>query len=153
MTDWPVIWLGVIAISVALMALIQVVVLIAIARLALQAVRGVRELRSEIRPLIEKVNQVADDARAISGMAVMQVERLEEMLGLDGRAVRRDPGGHSQRRHRPLAAGVGDHRRDQSHFLGLRAEIRRFPPPPRRRRRAVRGMNGGPPLTSHAAGW
>jgi hypothetical protein len=79
-TDWPVIWLGVIAVSVALMALIQVVVLIAIARLALQAVRGVRELRSEIRPLIEKVNQVADDARAISGMAALQAVRLEEML-------------------------------------------------------------------------
>jgi len=79
-TDWPVIWLGVIAISVALMALIQVVVLIAIARLALQAVRGVRELRSEIRPLIAKIDQMADDARTISGKAVMQAERLEVML-------------------------------------------------------------------------
>jgi len=79
-TDWPVIWLGVIAISVALMALIQVVVLIAIARLALQAVRGVRELRNEIRPLMDKINQVADDARAISARAVMQVDRLEAML-------------------------------------------------------------------------
>ena len=81
MTDGQGIWLAVIAISVALMALIQIVVLIAIARLALQAVRGVRELRSEIRPLIEKVNQVADDARAISGKAVQQVERVEAMLG------------------------------------------------------------------------
>ena len=81
MTDWSVTWLGVIAVSVALMALIQIVVLIAIARLALQAVRGIRELRSEIRPLIEKVNQVADDARAISGKAVAQVERLEALMG------------------------------------------------------------------------
>jgi hypothetical protein len=80
-TDWPVVWLGVIAISVALMALIQIVVLIAIARLALQAVRGVKELRSEIRPLIEKFDKVADDARTISGKAVAQVERIETLLG------------------------------------------------------------------------
>ena len=53
MSDAGVVWLAVIAISVAVMALIQIVVLIAIARLALQAVRGVKELRSEIRPLIE----------------------------------------------------------------------------------------------------
>jgi ABC-type transporter Mla subunit MlaD len=80
-TDWPVIWLGVIAISVAVMALIQIGVLIAIARLATQAARGVRELRSELRPLIEKIDKVADDARTMSGKAVAQVERLEALLG------------------------------------------------------------------------
>lgn len=81
MSDAGVGWLAVIAISVALMALIQVVVLIAIARLALQAVRGVKELRSEIRPLIDKVNQVADDARTISAKAVAQMDRLEALFG------------------------------------------------------------------------
>lgn len=81
MSDAGVVWLAVIAISVAVMALIQIVVLIAIARLALQAVRGVKELRSEIRPLIDKVNRVADDARAMSARAVAQFDRLETLVG------------------------------------------------------------------------
>lgn len=80
MTDSAVVWLAVIAISVAVMALIQIVVLIAIARLALQAVRGVRELRSELRPLVEKINQIADDARSVSARAVAQSQRLEALL-------------------------------------------------------------------------
>ena len=64
MTDWSVIWLGVIAISVALMATLQIAVLIVLLKAALMALQGVRELRSEIGPLIEKIHQVADDARA-----------------------------------------------------------------------------------------
>jgi hypothetical protein len=79
-SDWQVIWLGVIAIAVALMALIQIVVLAAIARLALQAVQGVRELRQEIRPLVEKVNKIADDATRVSGMAVSQIQRIDALV-------------------------------------------------------------------------
>ena len=80
MSDWQVVWLGVIAVSVALMALIQIVVLAAIAKLAMQAVAGVRDLRREIRPLFEKVNKVADDATRISSQAAAQVERLDALV-------------------------------------------------------------------------
>jgi hypothetical protein len=79
-TDWQVVWLGVIAIAVALMALIQIVVLVAIARLAMQAVAGVKDLRREIRPLIDKVHKIADDASRVSGQAVRQVERLDGLI-------------------------------------------------------------------------
>lgn len=80
MSDWQVIWLGVIAVAVALMALIQIVVLAAIAKLAMQAVAGVQELRREIRPLFDKVNRIADDATRISGQAAAQVERLDALV-------------------------------------------------------------------------
>ena len=80
MSDWQVVWLGVIAIAVALMALIQIVVLAAVAKLAFQAVAGVKDLRREIRPLIDKVNKIADDATRISGQAAAQVERLDTLI-------------------------------------------------------------------------
>ena len=77
MTDWQLVWLGVIAIALSLMALIQIVVLIAIARLAWQAVQGVRDLRREIRPVMEKVHR---DATRVSSMAVAQAERLSAFV-------------------------------------------------------------------------
>lgn len=80
MTDWQLVWLGVIAIALSLMALIQIVVLIAIARLAWQAVQGVRDLRREIRPVMEKVHRVADDATRVSSLAVAQAERLSAFV-------------------------------------------------------------------------
>ena len=80
MTDWQAVWLGVIAIAVSLMALIQIVVLIGLARLAFQAVAGVRDLRKEIRPLIDKVNRIADDVNRISGIAVAQAERVQTLM-------------------------------------------------------------------------
>jgi hypothetical protein len=79
-TEWSVVWLAVIAIAVALMALIQIVVLAGLALLVRQAIGGVRDLRREIRPLLQKVDRIADDATRVSGMAVAEVERLSALV-------------------------------------------------------------------------
>jgi hypothetical protein len=79
-SDWQGIWLGVIAIAVALMALLQIVVLTALALLVRQAIAGVRDLRREVRPLVDTVQRIADDAEKISGLAVAQAERIDGLL-------------------------------------------------------------------------
>ena len=84
MTD---VWLGVIAVSVAIMALIQLVVLGAIARLALLAIQGVRDLRRDVQPLIEKVNKIAEDVNRVSGIAAAQAERIDHVMASTARRI------------------------------------------------------------------
>ena len=80
MTDWQLVWLAVMAISLAVMAAIQV----GIALVALKAVRelsgSVSEMRRDVKPLIEKANKIADDAQRATSLALTQVERVEQLL-------------------------------------------------------------------------
>lgn len=80
MSDWSVVWLGVIAISVAVMATLQIALLLILLKAALMALKSMRELRKEVGPLVEKLHKVADDANRVSGLAVAQAERLDALL-------------------------------------------------------------------------
>jgi hypothetical protein len=79
-SEWSVVWLGVIAISVAVMATLQVALLLMLLKAALMALKSMRELRKEVGPLVEKLHKVADDANRVSGIAVAQAERLDALL-------------------------------------------------------------------------
>jgi hypothetical protein len=74
------VWLGVIAISVALMATLQVALLLVLLKAGLMALKSVRELRKEVGPLVEKLHKVADDANRVSSLAVAQAERLDALI-------------------------------------------------------------------------
>lgn len=73
-------WLGVIAVAVLVMAIIQVVVLLQVGRLAKQAAAATADLRKELTPLIAKVNKVADDAGKLSALALTQLERVDRVM-------------------------------------------------------------------------
>jgi hypothetical protein len=79
-TDWAVIWLGVIAVAVAIMALVQIGVIVVALRLARQLSVTVDELRREIGPLVEKVHRIADDAARATSLATIQIERIDDIL-------------------------------------------------------------------------
>jgi hypothetical protein len=79
-TDWQVVWLGVIGVSVAVMMIIQVAAIVAGIMLARQLTASIQELRKEIRPLAEKVNRVADEAVRVSSLATVQMERVDRLL-------------------------------------------------------------------------
>lgn len=74
------VWLGIIAVSLLVMALIQVGVLIGLLKVAREASAATRDLRRELTPLIVKVSKVADDAGRVSALALTQMERVDHLL-------------------------------------------------------------------------
>ncbi len=74
------VWLGIIAVAVLTMAIIQIVVGLQLMRVAKDAATTMQEFRAEIRPLIQKAHKVADDAGRVSAMALTQVERVDRLM-------------------------------------------------------------------------
>jgi hypothetical protein len=80
-TDAQTIWFGLVAVALLTMAVTQVITAIQIARTAKVVSRTVVELRQELRPLIDKLSRIADDAARGTALAVAQVERIDRVLG------------------------------------------------------------------------
>lgn len=80
MTDWQVVFLGIMAFALVAMALAQVAVAVALARSVKHLLGTVDELKREVRPLMDKVNRVADDAGRVSALAVIQAQRIDAMI-------------------------------------------------------------------------
>ena len=78
--NWQVVFIGIIAFSVLIIAIGQIVLAIALARVAKQALTAITQLQTEVRPLLDKVNRIADDAGRVSQLAVIQAERLDEFV-------------------------------------------------------------------------
>jgi uncharacterized protein YoxC len=74
------VWLGVIAVAVLVMAIVQVAVLIRLAQVAKETSATARELRRDLTPLIAKANRIADDAARVSALALTQMERMDHVL-------------------------------------------------------------------------
>ena len=60
---------------------LQVALVIVAIKLALQAAKTVQEIQRELMPLVAKIDRIADDAARASALAVVQVERLDQMFG------------------------------------------------------------------------
>ena len=74
------VWLGVIAIAVLVMAIVQVAVVIRLSQVARETSAATRDLRRDLTPLIEKANRIADDASRVSALALTQMERMDHVL-------------------------------------------------------------------------
>jgi len=74
------VWLGVIAVAVLVMAIIQVAVVLQLLKVAKSAAAATADLRKELTPLIAKVNKVADDAGQVSALALTQLQRVDRVL-------------------------------------------------------------------------
>jgi hypothetical protein len=74
------VFLGVMAVSLAVMAIIQVALIVA----GISAIRKLgavaEELRREVAPLIDKVNRIADDANRVTSLAALQLERVDQFM-------------------------------------------------------------------------
>ena len=94
MTDWNLVFLGVIAAATLIMALIQIgmiVVAAGVAKKAQAAVAGAQDalakaqqtitsVREDIRPLITKVNAIADEASKTAALATAQAQKVDRMV-------------------------------------------------------------------------
>ncbi len=94
MTDWGLVFLGVIALATLVMALIQVAVFVVTARLAKQAQQAVSKaqetlttaqqtmtsVREEIRPLIASANGIAEEASRAATLATAQVHKVDRLV-------------------------------------------------------------------------
>lgn len=80
MSDWSTVFLGVIAVATLLMALLQVGAVVAVARVVKRVDRLATEVRGEIRPLIARAQDIAEDASRAASLAAAQVERVDAMM-------------------------------------------------------------------------
>ena len=80
MTDWQVVYLGIMAFALVVMALAQLAVAVALAKSVKHVVGAIDDLKREVRPLMDKVNRVADDANRVSKLAVVQAERIDALI-------------------------------------------------------------------------
>ncbi len=80
MTDWQGAALVVMAAALVVMAVIQVAAIIAAMRLARQITATTEALRREVRPLIDQVRRIADEAERASRLASAQVARVDQLL-------------------------------------------------------------------------
>ncbi len=81
MTDASNVLLGIIAISVFLMAAMQIGAVILLARSVKRMMSIVEDVQREIKPLAAKVNAIADEAQRAAALASKQVERVDALVG------------------------------------------------------------------------
>jgi hypothetical protein len=93
-TDWRTVFLGVIAAATLIMALIQIgmiIVAAGVAKKAQAAVAGAQDalakaqqtitsVHEDIRPLITKVNAIADEASKTAALATAQAQKVDRMV-------------------------------------------------------------------------
>jgi hypothetical protein len=78
--DWSQVFLGVIAVATALMALMQIGAVVVLARVATQ-VRGiVSTLQQDIRPLITRAGVIAEEASKTATLATAQAQKIDRLV-------------------------------------------------------------------------
>lgn len=80
MTDWSVTFLGVIAVSTMLMALIQVGAVVATLRVARETQKVLTTVQQDVRPLIAKATTIADEASKTVALANAQVQKVDTLV-------------------------------------------------------------------------
>ena len=80
MTDWQVVFLGIIALALVAMAGAQVYMGLTVARASRQVTDTVESLRRDVGPLIDKATKVTGDAARVTELAVLQAERVDRMV-------------------------------------------------------------------------
>ena len=80
MTDTAELFLGVIALAVLVMALIQVGAIIAGLRLAKRVDRMADQLERDVKPLIANLTNVSSEAARAAAMASAQLERFDKVF-------------------------------------------------------------------------
>lgn len=80
MNDWSQAFLGVIAVSTALMAVMQIGAIVVLAKVARQVSEIVGTLQKDVRPLIGKANQIAEEASRTAALATAQAQKIDRLV-------------------------------------------------------------------------
>lgn len=78
--SWSETFLGVIAGATLVMALIQVGAIVALARVMRQVQQSLTTVQQDIRPLIAKATDVAEEARRTAVIATAQAEKVDRLM-------------------------------------------------------------------------
>jgi hypothetical protein len=79
-TGWELLFLGIIAAALVAMAAAQMIVAREVAKMARQTIETTQEFRRELRPIVEKLQKITDDAGKVTALALVQVERVDLAL-------------------------------------------------------------------------
>src|SRR4030095_12839592 len=79
-SDLSVIFLGIIALAVTVMASVQVCVIVYGARLARRVDQIALQIDREIKPLLTNLNKVGEEAARAAQLAATQVERVDRLF-------------------------------------------------------------------------
>lgn len=80
MNDSAAVFLGVIAASTLIMALLQVGALIAILRLAKDAQKAMASVRQDVTPIITRANAILDEASRSAALASAQMQKVDRLV-------------------------------------------------------------------------
>lgn len=80
MSDWALVFLGVIAAATLVTAVMQVVVLVAAGALVRRVRRFVDVIEQEVKPFLGHMNSIGRDASRAASLAAAQVERVDRAL-------------------------------------------------------------------------
>ena len=80
MNDWNQVFLGVIAVATALMAIVQIGAIVVLARVAGQVQGILAIIQTDIRPLIARANVIAEEASRTATLATAQAQKIDRLL-------------------------------------------------------------------------
>ena len=84
---WILACLAVMAVALVAMAVGQLVLALTAARMARQASVTITQFQRDLRPIIDKVQKIADDASRTTALVGLQVERIDKMIDSTTRRV------------------------------------------------------------------
>jgi predicted PurR-regulated permease PerM len=113
-STWSVVFLGIIAVATLAIAIVQISVLIAAGRAARRVGQFMDEAERELKPIISHLNAITRDASKAAALAVVQVERLDQMWSQVGSRV-------EQTVSSALSVFLGPARQGRALLLGFQA--------------------------------
>jgi hypothetical protein len=86
-SDSAVVFLAIMAVALVVMAAAQIALMVVGLRVAKQVTATAEELRREVRPLLDKVHQLTDEATRVTTLAYAQVERVDMLMASTAQRV------------------------------------------------------------------
>lgn len=82
MSDWAVVFLGVIAAATLVTSILQVAVLLAAGQLLRRMGRFVDLIEQEAKPILDQLHSISRDASRAAALATAQVERVDRLFAM-----------------------------------------------------------------------
>ena len=80
MNDWSQVFLAVIAVATALMAIVQIGAIVALARVAAQVQGLLTTIQKDIGPLLSRANAIAEEASRTATLATAQAQKIDKLV-------------------------------------------------------------------------
>jgi hypothetical protein len=113
------VWLGIIAMAVAVMSAIQVGAIIVALRLARRMDRLASQFEQDIRPVVANITSLTAEATRAASLAAMQIERADRVVGEFAQRVEHTLGAMQSRVLAPAREGA-------ALLAGIRAALAAF---------------------------